>query len=232
MTTTPHSRVLIIGASRGLGRAIVDEYLARGAHVVATARNPDQSSLDGAAAAVADGRLRIEQVDITVPEQVRSLRHRLQNDRFDLLFVVAGVTNGREETPATVATHEFVRVMVTNALSPMRTVEELSDLVEARGTIAVMSSGQGSIANNRTGDFEIYRASKSALNQLMRSYAVRAGDRTLLLTAPGWVRTELGGPGAPLTIGDSVPGLVSTIDARHGIPGLAFLDYAGRTVPW
>lgn len=171
MTTTPHSRVLIIGASRGLGRAIVDEYLERGAHVVATVRNPGQSSLDGAAAAVADGRLRIEQVDITVPEQVRSLHHRLENDRFDLLFVVAGVTNRREETPATVATDEFVRVMVTNALSPMRTVEELSDLVEARGTIAVMSSGQGSVANNRTGDFEIYRASKSALNQLMRSYA-------------------------------------------------------------
>lgn len=232
MTTTPHSRVLVVGASRGLGRAIVDEYLARGAQVVATVRNPDQTVLDGAEGALAEGRLRIEHVDITGPEQLRSLRDRLEIDRFDLLFVVAGVTNRRAETPATVATDEFVRVMVTNALSPMRTVEALSDLVDPHGTIAVMSSGQGSITNNRNGQFEIYRASKSALNQLMRSYAARATDRTLLLMAPGWVQTELGGEGATLTIAESVPGVVSTIDAQHGFGGLQFLDYAGRTVPW
>jgi NAD(P)-dependent dehydrogenase (short-subunit alcohol dehydrogenase family) len=89
-----------------------------------------------------------------------------------------------------------------------------------------MSSGQGSIANNDKGGFEIYRASKSALNQLMRSFAARhAGDpRTLLLMAPGWVRTDLGGPAAPLTIGQSIPGVADTIEAhcqrRTAIPGL------------
>lgn len=229
---TAHPRVLVIGASRGLGRAIVDEYLRRGAHVVATVRRPDQASLDGAEDATADGRLRLEHVDITDPAAVDALRDRLAGERFDLLFVVAGVTNERADTPATVTTDEFIRVMVTNALSPMRTVEALSPLVPAGGTIAVMSSGQGSIANNRKGDFEIYRASKSALNQLMRSYAAREHDRTLLLMAPGWVQTELGGSGAALTVDESVPGVVSTIDAQHGVSGLQFLDYAGRTVPW
>jgi NAD(P)-dependent dehydrogenase (short-subunit alcohol dehydrogenase family) len=95
-----------------------------------------------------------------------------------------------------------------------------------------MSSGQGSIANNERGGFEIYRASKSALNQLMRCYAARSDRRTLLLLAPGWVKTELGGPGAKLTIGESIPSLVATVDAQRGRPGLRYLDYLGRTVAW
>jgi NAD(P)-dependent dehydrogenase (short-subunit alcohol dehydrogenase family) len=124
--------------------------------------------------------------------------------------------------------------MVTNALSPMRVIETLGELIDPNGTIAVMSSGQGSIANNERGGFEIYRASKSALNQLMRSYAARHHDdnRTLLLMAPGWVKTELGGPNARLTIGESIPNLVTTIDAQRGRAGLQYLDYLGQTVAW
>ena len=124
--------------------------------------------------------------------------------------------------------------MVTNALSPMRLVEILGDRVDPGGTIAVMSSGQGSVANNERGGFEIYRASKSALNQLMRSYAARHRDdgRSLLLMAPGWVKTDLGGPGAALTIDESIPGLVETVDAQRGRPGLQYLDYQGKTIAW
>jgi NAD(P)-dependent dehydrogenase (short-subunit alcohol dehydrogenase family) len=116
----------------------------------------------------------------------------------------------------------------------MRTVETLHEVVDPRGTVAIMSSGQGSIANNERGGFEIYRASKSALNQLMRSYAARHDDdtRTLLLLAPGWVKTELGGPQARLTIEESIPNLVTTVDAQRGRAGLQFLDYLGRSVPW
>src|ERR1700760_716563 len=231
--TAPGKTALIIGASRGLGYALAAEYLARGWRVTATERGTGRSALHDLAGSAA-GRLVVETVDITVPGEVAALRQRLADTRFDLLFVNAGVTNGPQETIADVSTDTFVRLMVTNALSPMRVVETLQDLVAPKGTIAVMSSGQGSVANNNRGGFEIYRASKSALNQLMRSFAARhAGDsRTLLLMAPGWVRTELGGPGAQLTIGESVPGLVTTIDAQHGRPGLQFLDYQGRTVPW
>jgi NAD(P)-dependent dehydrogenase (short-subunit alcohol dehydrogenase family) len=124
--------------------------------------------------------------------------------------------------------------MVTNALSPMRVIETLSALVDPSGTIAIMSSGQGSITNNERGGFEIYRASKSALNQLMRSYAARHHNdtRTLLLMAPGWVKTELGGPDARLTIQESIPHLVNTIDSQRSRTGLQYLDYLGQTVPW
>ena len=144
------------------------------------------------------------------------------------------VETGPEETVADVPTDTFVRLMVTNALSPLRVIEALQDLVPPHGTIGVMSSGQGSVANNEKGGFEIYRASKSALNQLMRSFAARHADdpRTLLLIAPGWVQTSLGGPGAPLTIDQSIPGVVDTIEAQAGKGGLQYLNYQGQTVRW
>jgi NAD(P)-dependent dehydrogenase (short-subunit alcohol dehydrogenase family) len=97
-----------------------------------------------------------------------------------------------------------------------------------------MSSGQGSITNNENGNYEIYRTSKAALNMLMRSFAARHADsaRTLLLMAPGWVRTELGGPEARLSIEESIPNLANTMDAQAGKAGLQYLDYLGRKVPW
>src|SRR5580704_10477876 len=215
MTAPAGQSALIIGASRGLGYALAAEYLARGWQVTATVRGAGRTGLHDLARS-SDGRLVVETVDITVPEQVAALHERLAQATFDLLFVNAGVTNGPEETVADVSTDTFIRLMETNALSPMRVIETLRDLVAPRGTIAVMSSGQGSIANNTKGGFEVYRASKSALNQLMRSYAARhAGDpRTLLLVAPGWVQTDLGGPAAPLTIGQSIPGVANTIESQ------------------
>ncbi len=233
MTAPAVKNVLIIGASRGLGYALAAEFLARGGQVTATVRGAGRTQLHELAASSA-GRLAVETVDITGPEQVAALHERLAHETFDLLFVNAGVTNGPEETVADVSTDTFVRLMVTNALSPVRVVEALQDLVAPKGTIAVMSSGQGSVANNNKGGFEIYRASKSALNQLMRSFAARhAGDpRTLLLIAPGWVQTDLGGPGAPLTVDQSIPGVADTIEAQAGQGGLQYLDYRGQTVAW
>ncbi|MFB7629368.1 SDR family NAD(P)-dependent oxidoreductase [Streptomyces sp. NPDC056149] len=232
-TASPNTTVLLIGASRGLGYAIAAEYLDRGSRVVATVRGPGRTALHELQDS-AGGRLEIEQVDINAPEQVQALRDRLAARSFDLLFVNAGVTNRQEETSADVTTEEFTRLMITNALSPMRVIEALGGLVDAHGTLAIMSSGQGSVANNERGGFEIYRASKSALNQLMRSYAARHRDdhRTLLLMAPGWVKTGLGGPNARLTLGESVPRLVTVIDAQRGRAGLQYLDYQGQTVAW
>ncbi|OOG61571.1 3-oxoacyl-ACP reductase [Rhodanobacter sp. B04] len=226
-------KLLLIGASRGLGFALAQEYLKRGWNVVATERGASTSRLHNLMEA-RDGRLEIETVDIVQPDQVTALRARLASRKFDMLFVNAGVKNADHETIADVSTDEFVRVMVTNALSPMRVIEVLQDLVLADGTIGIMSSGQGSVANNENGHHEVYRASKAALNMFMRSFAARhAGEaRTLLLMAPGWVRTDLGGPEARLSIEESIPNLANTIDAQAGKAGLQYLDYLGRRVPW
>jgi NAD(P)-dependent dehydrogenase (short-subunit alcohol dehydrogenase family) len=232
-SSTPEKRLLLFGASRGLGLALADTYLKLGWRVVATARRGSGTPLHDLAAG-ADGRLEVEVADITDPAQVAGLRRRLEAHRFDLLFVNAGVKNDDRETIADVSTDEFTRVMVTNALSPMRVVETFQDLVPPTGAIAIMSSGQGSVGNNETGGYEVYRASKAALNTLMRSFAARHRDdpRTLLLLAPGWVKTDMGGPGGRLTIQESIPNLVKTVEAQTGKGGLQYLDYLGKTVPW
>jgi NAD(P)-dependent dehydrogenase (short-subunit alcohol dehydrogenase family) len=225
--------VLVVGASRGLGYAMAEEYLKRGWHVIATGRDNSTDRLRQLAR-TAHGALDVETVDVTVPTQVAALGARLAGQTLDLLFVNAGVKNDDRETIADVSTEEFTRVMVTNALSPMRVVEAFQHLVRPGGTIGVMSSGQGSVANNDNGNYEVYRGSKAALNMFMRSYAARQRDnaRTLLLMAPGWVRTDMGGPEARLDIGESMPKLVDTIEASHGLTGLHYLDYLGQVVPW
>ncbi|HZZ10794.1 MAG TPA: SDR family NAD(P)-dependent oxidoreductase [Paraburkholderia sp.] len=225
--------VLLIGASRGLGFAMVEEYLKRGYRVVATGRAASTGKLDQLAQTAA-GALEVETVDVTLPGQVAALRARLAGRRFDVLFVNAGVKNDDRETVADVSTEEFVRVMVTNSLSPMRVIDAFQDLVAPNGTIGVMSSGQGSLTNATNANYEVYRGSKAALNMFMRTFAVRSAavPRSLLLMAPGWVQTDLGGPTARLTIEESIPNLVNTIEAYEGRAGLHYLDYLGRTVPW
>jgi len=231
--TTTNKRVLLIGASRGLGLALAKEWAQGGWQVVATVRGASRTPLHDLADTLA-GQIEIETVDVTDPEQVAALSERLAGRRFDTLFVNAGVTNQPEGTVAQTSTDEFVRVMVTNALSPLRVIEALQDHVEPAGTIGVMSSGQGSVANNERGGHEVYRGSKAALNTFMRSYAARhAGeDRTLVLMAPGWVRTDMGGSGAHLGIDDSIPNVVKTLDGLKDSPGLHYVDYLGRTVAW
>ncbi|NVN11046.1 MULTISPECIES: SDR family oxidoreductase [Nguyenibacter] len=226
--------VLLIGASRGLGHAMAAEFLKKGWTVVGTVRGMGRTLLHDLADAHGD-RVEIAQLDMTEPDQIMALRHRLAGRRFDILFVNAGTANADpRETIGETSTEEFVRVMVTNALSPMRVVEGLQDLVSPAGTIGVMSSGQGSIANNTHGGREVYRGSKAALNQYMRSYAARhAGEpRALVLVAPGWIRTELGGPDAPLGLEETVPKIVDMVLAQRGRPGLRYLDREGRAVPW
>lgn len=226
--------VLIIGASRGLGHAMAVEFVKKGWHVTGTVRDGNACTLLHDLARAYPGRVQIEVLDICQPEQLAALQPRLAGRRFDILFVNAGTTNNPAETIGEVTTAEFVRVMITNALSPMRVIESLEGCVTPSGLIGVMSSGQGSVGNNTTGQREVYRGSKAALNMFMRSYAARCADssRAMILMAPGWVRTDLGGPEARLEIEDSVPSLVNVLLSKQGCPGLQYVDYRGRNVAW
>lgn len=225
-------QALIIGASRGLGLGLVSEHLARGWRVVATVRKPSPGLQ--AARTEAPDRLRIETVDIDRTEQVHALRQRLAGERFDLVFVNAGVSGSAEKPIGEVSHDEFVREMTTNAFSPVRVADALYNLVRPGGTIGFMSSILGSIASNTSAGYEVYRASKAALNMLVRSFVARHADksRTVLLLHPGWVRTDMGGAGAAVDVATSVRGLAEVIAAREGKAGLAFVDYQGKELPW
>ncbi|MBE7212760.1 MAG: SDR family NAD(P)-dependent oxidoreductase [Gluconacetobacter diazotrophicus] len=226
--------VLLVGASRGLGHAMAGEFARREWLVTATVRGGDRTGLHD----LVDehpGRIEIETLDVTVPAEIAMLGDRLSGRRFDMLFVNAGTADRNQaDTLAEVPDDEFVRVMLVNVLGVMRAVEGLQHLVRPDGLIGVMSSGQGSVGNNTSGGREVYRASKAALNQCMRSHAARhAGEsRAMVLMAPGWIRTALGGPGAPLAIGDSIPKVVDVLVAQQGKAGLRYLDRNGNVVAW
>jgi NAD(P)-dependent dehydrogenase (short-subunit alcohol dehydrogenase family) len=233
-STSSGPSILLVGASRGLGYAMAEEFLKRGWSVVGTVRGSTRTRLHDLADEHQD-RVEVESVDIDEADQLVDLHNRLSSRRFDILFINAGTSNhNQDETVAEVSTEEFVRVMVTNALSPMRAVETLQGLVTEKGLIGIMSSGQGSVANNEKGGHEVYRGTKAALNTYMRSYAARHAEaaRALLLLAPGWIRTELGGPDAPFTMEETIPDVVSVVIAKQGKPGLQYLDRNGKTVPW
>ena len=232
-TKSSVNTILIVGASRGLGYGLAKEFIGRGWRVIATERKNDPQSPLRKFAKSATDHLRIEEVDINVPQSVDQLKSRLQKEKLDVLLVNAGVTDDKTQTIGEVTTEEFTRVLVTNALSPLRVIEKLGGLVVAKGTIAAMSSGLASVAENTTGSYETYRASKAALNTLLKSYAVRAGqERTVLAVVPGWVRTDMGGPEAPLELETSCRGMAEMILERSGKGGVAFANYENQDVAW
>ena len=219
--------ILIAGASRGLGRALAEEYLARGWHVVATVRDP---------AALRDappGALEVHTLDTTDWAGVDAFARRLEGRRLDLLFVNAGIADDKRPIGA-VEPEVFTRLMLTNALAPLRLVERLVHLVPRDGTVAVMSSGLGSVAGNGSGGWEAYRMSKAALNTGLKSLAIRraAEGRTYVAAAPGWVRTDMGGEGAALSVAQSIPRVADMLEARRGTGGVAFVNYDGQDLPW
>jgi len=222
--------VLIIGASRGLGFALAETFAARGWSVVATERTP--SALRDVASRYPTG-FEVETVDITDQASVQSLKERLGDRSFDILFVNAGIARAIELTPGSAAEDDFTAMMLTNAFSPVRIVERFADQVIDGGVIAVMSSELGSITNNQ-GSWPLYSSSKAALNMLMKCYAdARPQDsRAILVVAPGWVRTDMGGPEALLSIEDSIPLVVDMVIAQAGLPGIRFMDRHAKVLPW
>ena len=224
---------MVVGASRGLGLGLVRELAGRGWGVTGTERAARPSAELHALAKDSDGRVKIETADVTSAEDIARLARALDGRSLDVLFVNAGMLDSRTTPISQVTDDVWAQVMDTNALAPMRVIAAIEGHLARDATIAVMSSGLASIANNTAGGYEAYRASKAALNMMMRSYAVRAGGkRTILCVAPGWVRTDMGGSDAALDIETSVKGMVDMIERRRGRGGVAFVDYRDVELPW
>jgi NAD(P)-dependent dehydrogenase (short-subunit alcohol dehydrogenase family) len=149
--------------------------------------------------------------------------------------VNAGVGGPPGKNPRTVSRDEFADLMVVNALGPVRLAELLAKQVRPQsGVVAFMTSQLGSVANNTTGGTELYRASKAALNSLVRSFAARHRDKGLAVLAlhPGWVRTDMGGPNADIDVETSARGLADVVERARRDRRDGFFDYKGDELPW
>jgi NAD(P)-dependent dehydrogenase (short-subunit alcohol dehydrogenase family) len=222
---------LLIGASRGLGLALTKEHLKRGWRVIASVRSG--AALDELSTTYGD-QLEVITLDSTDWSAVDALRQHLKGWQIDLLLVNAGISGPTTLPIGEVEPDVFISVMQTNALAPLRLIDRFADLVPPEGTIAVMSSDLGSISRNTVATWEAYRLSKAALNMGLRSISIRRRDegRTYLALCPGWVRTDMGGANAHLSIEDSIPRLTDVIAARTGDKGVWYVNYQGQDVAW
>jgi NAD(P)-dependent dehydrogenase (short-subunit alcohol dehydrogenase family) len=217
---------LIIGASRGIGLGLVEEFVRRGWDVVATQRS--------ASPALAATGAHIATVDIDDSDTVSALAASLAGRRFDHVLINAGISGNRADTASNVSREAMAQLFWTNAIAPVRAGRILLPLVADGGSIGFMTSILGSVAGRQSGWAELYSASKAALNSLTRGFAVAdVGSRpvAVLNLHPGWVKTDMGGPDADIDVTTSVKGLVDVISAARP-PGQRYIDYSGASIPW
>lgn len=218
--------VVVIGASRGIGREFVDQYLKEGWSVVATARQPgevDALTAAGATAFAAD----------TTDEATLAALAAAAPGPHDLLILNAGIYE-QEGRVADIDAVRWAQLMAVNALGPLLAARALGSTVADGGTIVALSSTLGSIGANSGGGLYSYRMSKAALNAGLKTLAIELKPRKIAIAAlhPGWVKTEMGGAGAEVAVGDSVKGLRAVIEGLTPARTGAFLDYRGNALPW
>jgi len=196
---------LVIGASRGLGLELVRQLLAASGRVIATVRTAD------ARAALQALGAEVLTVDVADPASASGLAWQLDGERLDLAFYVAGVMRRPgATTPPT--QQDFDAVMHTNVLGAMQAIPQVAPLVEAAGGVfAFMSSGMSQIGSVPASNAWLYRTSKAALNMAVAAAQHDYPAATLVTIDPGWVQTDMGGAGAPLTPEESVRGMLATL---------------------
>jgi NAD(P)-dependent dehydrogenase (short-subunit alcohol dehydrogenase family) len=211
--------VLLTGASRGLGLEFVRQYAADGWRVIATCRDPKRAE---ALRAVA-GAVEIHALDAGEFAAVAALAEHLAGEALDVVIANAGIWGPREMTPEHIDAAGWAEVFHINTMAPLALAGAFRPHLERGGQrkLLALSSALGSIGGNTSGGLYAYRSSKAALNAVWRSFAV---DNPTLIAAvlhPGWVRTDMGGPGAPLAPPESIAGL------RRVIAGLTQKDSGG-----
>ncbi len=219
--------VLVIGASRGIGLELVRQYRAQGAAVTGSARNAA-----GLEALRALGAAAIE-LDVAAAESTSRLAWQVDGAGFDIVWICAGVYGPRTSDLTPPAQQDFDQVMHTNVLGPMRVIAQLGDALAPGARLAVLSSHMGSIGERHASAGWLYRASKAALNSVLKDASLAfAGRAVCVALHPGWVRTDMGGAGATLAVADSAR------DLRQVVAGLGpedngrFLNHDGLAIAW
>jgi NAD(P)-dependent dehydrogenase (short-subunit alcohol dehydrogenase family) len=238
-------RVVVTGANRGLGLEFTGQLLAAGDEVVATVRQPKKADELEKLVATSDGRGTIVRLDVGDPDSVAAAALQIGErfDALDLLVNNAGIWSapGQPERASAGALADLrpepvLEVLRINAVGPILVTQALAPLLAAAGAAKVvnLSSGLGSIERATSRGNVAYGMSKAALNMLTRHLAaeLRRQGTIVVSMSPGWVSTDMGGPGAPLGPPESVQGILNVVDALTPAQSGCFLDHTGATVPW
>jgi len=220
-------KVLVVGASRGIGLEFVSQYRADGAAVTATARDDaGLARLHGLGATA----LRLDVADAA---SATALARPIDGAAFDLVILNAGVYGPRTAGLQAPPQAEFDAVMHVNVLGAMRVLPQVLEALAPDAVLAVLSSRMGSIGARTAPSGWLYRASKAALNSVLKDASlVLAGRATCVALHPGWVRTEMGGAGADLDVSHSVTQLRRTLAALTPAQNGCFLNVDGSPLPW
>lgn len=219
--------VLIVGASRGLGLEFVRQYRAAGARITATAR--DDAALERLQAHGA----RALKLDVADAASVSGLAWMIDGEAFDVVVINAGVygpsSTGLE--PPTAA--DFDAVMHTNVLGPMRVLPQISEALAPGARVAIISSKMGSLGLRASSSGWLYRASKAAVNSVMKDASLAlAGRATVVSFHPGWVRTDMGGAGADIDAATSIAGMRTVLASVKPADTGSFFNYDGQRLDW
>jgi NAD(P)-dependent dehydrogenase (short-subunit alcohol dehydrogenase family) len=220
---------VVTGANRGIGLEFACQLQENGAHVIATARKPEEAK------DLHNHNIRVEALDITNPKSVAQLASRLRGTAIDVLINNAGIglyNNGFE----TLNMDDVARQFQVNCIGTLRVIQALLPNLKKgnRKLVLTITSRMGSIQDNKEGAGYGYRASKAALNMLNKNLSIEFGPKglTFVLLHPGWVRTEMGGPHAPLNPRKSVAGMLKVISRLGPKDNGRFLDFRGKPIPW
>jgi NAD(P)-dependent dehydrogenase (short-subunit alcohol dehydrogenase family) len=228
--------ILITGANRGIGLALTREFAGHGWRVIATCRRPEAADELRKTAEGQPASIRIERLDVTDPEQISELAGKLQEETIDILFNNAGVGGSDRQEFAEIDEQLWLETFRINTIAPLKMVETFIRQVAGSGRriIATMGSIMGSIGDNSSGGYYIYRTSKAAVHMVVKSLAIDLRHEGIIAVVlhPGWVQTEMGGTGATLSPKRSAAGLYQVLTSLEAEDNGKFLDYLGRELPW
>jgi NAD(P)-dependent dehydrogenase (short-subunit alcohol dehydrogenase family) len=219
-------RVLILGASRGIGHELARQYKQDDWHVIATGRKVEDVQ------ALKSWADRAFAVDVAEPTSVSGLAWQLDGEKLDLVIHVAGLMD-RQPFSDTPTRERFDRIMHTNVLAVMQTMPQVAPLLRTpNGVLAVISSIMGSMQHTTTPDSALYRVSKAATNMVVRSAQGQYPDLTVVALHPGWVRTDMGGASAPLAVSQSASDLRKVLASLKEQHKGQFINHDGNPIPW